>query len=129
MCSWGKKRHSGSFQMSVFSQGDSIFSRMCSPLVLEVYIILFSDYLSDIKLRNTWWGTLIQYTKYAGCAIMTAIPVKFGTAHGRSRPEVGSIILYNMRASPFCNSGYPCIVYNMRAPPFCNSGFPCTVYT
>ena len=30
------------------------------------------------------------YTKYAGCAITAAIPVKFGTAHGRSRPDVGS---------------------------------------
>ena len=30
------------------------------------------------------------YTGYAGCAITTGIPVKFGTAHGRSRPEVGS---------------------------------------
>ena len=31
-----------------------------------------------------------DYTEYAGCAITAAIPVKFGTAHGRSRPEVGS---------------------------------------
>ena len=30
------------------------------------------------------------YTEDAGCAITTTIPVKFGTAHGRSRPEVGS---------------------------------------
>ena len=30
------------------------------------------------------------YTEYAGCAITTTIPVKNGTAHGRSRPEVGS---------------------------------------
>ena len=30
------------------------------------------------------------YTEYAGCAITTGIPVKFGTAHGRSRPEVGN---------------------------------------
>ena len=29
-------------------------------------------------------------TAYAGWAITTAIPVKFGTAHGRLRPEVGS---------------------------------------
>ena len=27
---------------------------------------------------------------YAGCAITAGIPVKFGTAHGRPRPEVGS---------------------------------------
>ena len=31
-----------------------------------------------------------MYTEYAGCAVTAAIPVKFGTAHGRSRPEVGS---------------------------------------
>ena len=31
-----------------------------------------------------------MYTEYAGCAITTAIPVKYGTAHGGSRPEVGS---------------------------------------
>ena len=30
------------------------------------------------------------YTEYAGLAIMEGIPVKFGTAHGRSRPEVGN---------------------------------------
>ena len=29
-------------------------------------------------------------TEHAGCAITTGIPVKFGTSHGRSRPEVGS---------------------------------------
>ena len=27
---------------------------------------------------------------YAGWAVTASIPVKFGTAHGRSRPEVGS---------------------------------------
>ena len=32
----------------------------------------------------------MPYTEYAGCAITTCIPVNFGTAHGRSRPEVGS---------------------------------------
>ena len=31
-----------------------------------------------------------SYTEDAGCAITMGIPVKFGTAHGRSRPEVGS---------------------------------------
>ena len=31
-----------------------------------------------------------QYTEDAGCAITRGIPVKFGTSHGRSRPEVGS---------------------------------------
>ena len=30
------------------------------------------------------------YTEYAGCAITAGIPVNFGTAHGRLRPEVGS---------------------------------------
>ena len=30
------------------------------------------------------------YTEYAGCALTAGIPVKFGAAHGRSRPEVGS---------------------------------------
>ena len=29
-------------------------------------------------------------TEYAGWAVMAHIPVNFGTAHGRSRPEVGS---------------------------------------
>ena len=31
------------------------------------------------------------YTEDAGCAITTGIPVKFGIAHGRSRPEGGSM--------------------------------------
>ena len=30
------------------------------------------------------------YTEYAGCAVTAGIPVIFGTAHGRLRPEVGS---------------------------------------
>ena len=30
------------------------------------------------------------YTGHAGWAVTAGIPVKFGTAHGRSRPEVGS---------------------------------------
>ena len=30
------------------------------------------------------------YTGYAGCAITMVIPVNFGTAHGKSWPEVGS---------------------------------------
>ena len=29
------------------------------------------------------------YTEYAGWAVTAGIPVKFGTTHGRSRPEVG----------------------------------------
>ena len=32
-----------------------------------------------------------MYTEDAGCAITTTIPVKFGTAHVRSRLEVGSM--------------------------------------
>ena len=32
----------------------------------------------------------VSYTEYAGCAITRDISVKFGTVHGRSRPEVGS---------------------------------------
>ena len=32
----------------------------------------------------------VYYTGYAGCAVTTCIAVNFGTAHGRSRPEVGS---------------------------------------
>ena len=32
-----------------------------------------------------------SYTEYAGWAVTTGIPVKFATAHGRSRPEVGSM--------------------------------------
>ena len=28
--------------------------------------------------------------EYAGCCVTTGIPVKFGTAHGASRPVVGS---------------------------------------
>ena len=31
-----------------------------------------------------------SYTGYAGWPVTAGIPVKFGTAHGRSRPEVGS---------------------------------------
>ena len=33
----------------------------------------------------------IRYTGDAGWAVMTGIPVIFGNAHGRSRPEVGSM--------------------------------------
>ena len=33
---------------------------------------------------------LYPYTGYAGWAVTAAIPVKFCTAHDRSRPEVGS---------------------------------------
>ena len=33
-------------------------------------------------------GHPILYTAYAGCAITTGIPMKFGTAHGRSRLEL-----------------------------------------
>ena len=36
--------------------------------------------------RNLW----VKYSLYAGWAVTAAIPVKFGTAHGRSGPEVGS---------------------------------------
>ena len=32
---------------------------------------------------------IYTYTEYAGWAVKAGIPVKFGTAHGRSRPEVG----------------------------------------
>ena len=32
----------------------------------------------------------VHYTEDEGCAITTGIDMKFGTAHGRSRPEVGS---------------------------------------
>ena len=35
-------------------------------------------------------STLTLYTGYAGWHVTAGIPVKFGTAHGRSRPEVGS---------------------------------------
>ena len=31
-----------------------------------------------------------HYTGYAGWAVTAGIPVKFGTAHDRLRPEVGS---------------------------------------
>ena len=31
------------------------------------------------------------YTAYAGWAVTAGIPVKFGAAHDRSRPEVGSM--------------------------------------
>ena len=34
-------------------------------------------------------GTL-QYTDYASWAVTAGIPMKFGAAHARSRPEVGS---------------------------------------
>ena len=30
------------------------------------------------------------YTGYAGWHVVATIPMKFGTAHGKSRPEVGS---------------------------------------
>ena len=41
-----------------------------------------------LLISDTEKATL--YTEYAGCAITTGIAVKFGTAHGRLRPEVGS---------------------------------------
>ena len=31
-----------------------------------------------------------RYTEYAGCGVTAGIPMKFGTEHGISRPEVGS---------------------------------------
>ena len=43
------------------------------------------------------------YTEYAGLAVMAGIPVKFGTAHGRSRPQVGSakhIDVYGRKGLP-----------------------------
>ena len=46
---------------------------------------IFFFFLDSMKLSGPW-----HYTEYAGCAITTGIPVKFDTAHGRSRPEVGS---------------------------------------
>ena len=44
--------------------------------------------MSPVKFRNGY--VACRYTEYAGCAITAGIAVKFGTAHGRSRPEVGS---------------------------------------
>ena len=38
-------------------------------------------------LKCAPWAPM--YTGYAGWAVMAGIPVKFGTAHSRSRPEVG----------------------------------------
>ena len=35
-------------------------------------------------------GIEVTNTVYVGCAITAVIAVKFGTAHGRSQPEVGS---------------------------------------
>ena len=32
----------------------------------------------------------MHYTEYAGWAVTARIPVNFGIAHGRSKPDVGS---------------------------------------
>ena len=57
-----------------------------------------------------------EYTEYAGLAVTAGIPVKFGTAHGRSGAEVGStkrIEFYRSRAVSrpsriFCKSDQKC---------------------
>ena len=47
-------------------------------------------FLSLFVFFQGWIFESKRYTEDAGCAITAGIPVKFGTAHGRLRPEVGS---------------------------------------
>ena len=51
-----------------------------------------NDQISNLNLIhfNASNSVISMHTGYAGCAITAGIPVKFGTAHGRLRPEVGS---------------------------------------
>ena len=45
--------------------------------------------LSQLNFPKTY-SDYFLYTEDAGWAVTTRIAVKFGTAHGKSRPEVGS---------------------------------------
>ena len=42
-------------------------------------------------MRTSYRCATLSYTEDAGYAITTGIPMKFDTAHGTSRPEVGSM--------------------------------------
>ena len=48
-------------------------------------------------------------TEYAGWAVTAGIPVKFDTAHGRSRPEVGSTKCIDVYGS---GRGFPALPYH-----------------
>ena len=52
------------------------------------------------------------YTEYAGCAITAPIPVNFGTAHGRCRPDVGSAKRIDVYGSTGVNRPYLMIWYS-----------------
>ena len=53
---------------------------------------LHKSFVNVISGPKSMFGTIIwpPYTGYAGWAVTAGIPVNFGTAHRRSRPEVGS---------------------------------------
>ena len=48
---------------------------------------IFTKYISIDFQKHSFENF---YTEDAGCCVTTGIPVKFGTAHGASRPVVGS---------------------------------------
>ena len=67
--------------------------------------------------------TLPYPTGYAGCALTARIPVKFGTAHGRSRPEVGNGFRIDANGrkgvSPFPRIFGTSDKKNYPPPPYC----------
>ena len=50
---------------------------------------LFARDLLTLYLKSPADHILRAYTEYAGWAVTARVPVNFGTAHGRCRPEVG----------------------------------------
>ena len=58
--------------------------------LLTLIIIGPSTSVGHLVTTEREGSNLLMYTGYAGCAITAGIPVKFGTTHGRCRPDVGS---------------------------------------
>ena len=66
-------------------------SRILSSTLWGEYLVPdFPTEAFRLCARGPWKGVWPINTEYAGWAVTARIPVKFGTAHGRSRPEVGS---------------------------------------
>ena len=56
----------------------------------SAFFILFYHFCTEKQVYTSYFLKITAYTGYAGWHVTAGIPVKFGTAHGRSRPEVGS---------------------------------------
>ena len=69
---------------------ETLFSPLASVrFVLPTCGLEPTTHIPDIAMRTCYRCAILTYTEDAGCAI-TSIPMKFGTVHGTSRPEVGS---------------------------------------